>query len=237
MLDLPKIRAITLDLDDTLWPVWPAIHRAEEELARWLRQHAPQTALLYAEPAGRHEAREKALARLPDLHHDLSAIRREAIRITMEQAGEDTALAQAAFEVFFHWRNEVELFEDARPALAFLASRFPVIALSNGNADIARIGLAEYFRGSVSAQSFGVGKPDRRIFEAGAQAAGVRVDEVLHVGDDAALDVVGALEAGMQTVWVNREDHLWTHGTEPHETVTSLSELVALLQGSAGSGA
>ena len=36
-LDVSRIRAITLDLDDTLWPIWPAIARAEDvlqELAR-----------------------------------------------------------------------------------------------------------------------------------------------------------------------------------------------------------
>ncbi|HNI85823.1 MAG TPA: type VI secretion system ImpA family N-terminal domain-containing protein, partial [Ottowia sp.] len=35
-LDLRRIRAITLDLDDTLWPVWPTIARAEDALRAWL---------------------------------------------------------------------------------------------------------------------------------------------------------------------------------------------------------
>ena len=51
---------------------------------------------------------------------------------------------------------------------------------------------------------------------------------VLHVGDDATLDVLGALNCGMQTVWVNRTEHLWTHVGEPHETVSSLTELCDL---------
>ena len=42
------------------------------------------------------------------------------------------------------------------------------------------------------------------------------------------MDVLGALNCGMQTVWVNRADHLWTHVTEPHETVTTLTELCDL---------
>ena len=75
---------------------------------------------------------------------------------------------------------------------------------------------------------FGVGKPDRRIFEAAAQAAGVPPDEVLHIGDDAELDVLAALACGMQTAWVNRDDKLWPHAAEPHETVRSLAELTAL---------
>jgi putative hydrolase of the HAD superfamily len=53
---------------------------------------------------------------------------------------------------------------------------------------------------------------------------------VLHVGDDASLDVLGALACGMQTVWVNREDHLWPHTEQPHETVNNLHELTELLR-------
>jgi FMN phosphatase YigB (HAD superfamily) len=34
MLDLAKIKAITIDLDDTLWPIWPVIERAEKGAAR-----------------------------------------------------------------------------------------------------------------------------------------------------------------------------------------------------------
>ena len=55
--------------------------------------------------------------------------------------------------------------------------------------------------------------------------------EVLHVGDDATLDVLGALNSGMQTAWVNRADHLWPHTELPHVTVTHLEELCALLEG------
>ena len=36
MLDIKTIKAVTLDLDDTLWPVWPAIERAEKALENWL---------------------------------------------------------------------------------------------------------------------------------------------------------------------------------------------------------
>jgi len=48
---------------------------------------------------------------------------------------------------------------------------------------------------------------------------GVQPSQVLHIGDDAALDVLGALGVGMQTVWVNREEHVWrTYDQHPHVT-------------------
>ena len=75
----------------------------------------------------------------------------------------------------------------------------------------------------------GVAKPDPRIFHAAAQAAGVAPHEVLHVGDDPALDVLGGLAAGMQTVWVNREGRDWCHDAQPHASVQDLQQLCVLL--------
>lgn len=229
MLDRLKVRAITLDLDDTLWPIWPVIDRAETALQDWLRPRAPGATALLADPQVRHELREAALQRHPAIAHQLSAVRRELIRLALARTGEDTALAEPAFEVFFEARQDVRFFEDALPALQALAERYPLVALSNGNANIDRVGLGRFFKASISAERLGFGKPDARIFQAGADAAGVPPGAVLHVGDDAALDVLGALACGMQTVWVNREDHLWTHEARPHETVSSLLELPPLL--------
>ncbi|MFN3571074.1 MAG: HAD family hydrolase [Polaromonas sp.] len=230
MLDLTIIKAITLDLDDTLWPVWPAIERAEAALDAWLGRHAPMTAAMFANPTARHDIREQILRTRPELKHNLSAIRREAIRLALYRSKENPLLADDAFEVFFAARHEVTLFDDALLALEFLSSRYPVVALSNGNADVARVGLGKYFRAAISAQQFGVGKPDPRIFHAAAGAVDVPAHNVLHVGDDATLDVLGALNAGMQTAWVNRSDHLWTHDASPHEAVTSLTELCDLFR-------
>ena len=225
MLDLTNIKAISLDLDDTLWPVWPAIERAEQALGDWLGQHAPMTAALFASPAARHEVREQITLSRPDLKYQLSTIRREAIRLALQRSGENPQLAEAAFDVFFNERNRVTLYADVLLALEFLASRFPLVALSNGNADLQRIGIGRYFKASISAQAFGVGKPDPRIFHAAAGAAAVQPEQVLHVGDDATLDVLGALNCGMQTVWINRADHLWVLDAVPNETVTTLTEL------------
>jgi FMN hydrolase / 5-amino-6-(5-phospho-D-ribitylamino)uracil phosphatase len=116
--------------------------------------------------------------------------------------------------------------------LAFLAQRWPVVAVSNGNADVGRVGLGSYFKGSFSASSFGVGKPDPRIFHAAAASVEVNPEEVLHIGDDAALDVLGGLNAGMQTVWLNRDTQAWSHAAQPHATVQTLHDLCDLLRAS-----
>ncbi|MEJ8835785.1 HAD family hydrolase [Ramlibacter sp. AN1133] len=228
MLDPGKISAVTIDLDDTLWPIWPTIERAEKALHDWLTLHAPMTAALFSSPPALREIREEMGRSRPDLKHDMSTLRRESIRLALHRAGEDTRLADPAFEVFFAERQRVMLFEDALPALEFLSARYPLVALTNGNADLERIGLARYFRGCVCAREFGIGKPDPRIFHAAAGVVDLWPDRVLHIGDDATLDALGALNAGMQAAWVNRGDSAWPHELEPHVTVTHLSELTDL---------
>ena len=228
MLDIAKVKAISFDLDDTLWPIWPTIERAEQALLDWLGSYAPMAAALFANPGALREIRDELGAARPDLKHDLSALRREAIRVSLERAGENPLLAEPAFEVFFAERQRVTLYHDAGGALDFLSARFPLVSISNGNADLERVGLAGYFQAAISAREFGVGKPDPRIFHAAAGALNLRPQDVLHVGDDATLDALGALNAGMQTAWLNRADHLWPHEATPHVTLTSLDDLCAL---------
>jgi FMN hydrolase / 5-amino-6-(5-phospho-D-ribitylamino)uracil phosphatase len=229
MLAPGKIKAITIDLDDTLWPIWPTIERAEKALHDWLGDHAPLTAALFADAAALREIRGEMTTSRPDLKHDMSALRRESIRLALHRAGEDTALAEAAFEVFFAERQNVTLFDDAVPALEFLSARYPVVALSNGNADLQRIGLGHFFRASVCAREFGVGKPDPRIFHAAAGAVDTLPENVLHIGDDVTLDALGALNAGMQAAWLNRDDAPWPHEQEPQATLSHLGQLRDLL--------
>ena len=225
-MDVGRIRAVTLDLDDTLWPVWPTIARAEAALADWLAVHAPATAAMYADAKALRAVRVQVEALRPDLLHDLSALRRESIRLALTQAGDYPRLAEPAFDFFFAERQRVDLFDDALEALEFLAARYPVVAVSNGNADVHRIGIGRYFKASLSATVLGVAKPDARIFQAGAQAAGVACGAVLHVGDDALLDCRGALDAGMQAAWLNTAGAAWAHeGAAPHATVPSLTVL------------
>lgn len=232
MLDPSTIRAITLDLDDTLWPVWPTIHRAEAVLLQWLQQHAPATAQLFASTEALRAIRQRMDVERPELRHDLSALRRESIRCALTQAGDDPALAEPAFELFFAERQRVDLFDDALPALAFLAARWPVVAITNGNADVHRVGIGRYFQDSFNVMRTGYAKPDVRIFHAAAQALQVAPAQVLHIGDDAQLDAVGARAAGMHAVWLNRGGLDWDVDGEPAPvTVASLTQLCEVLAG------
>jgi putative hydrolase of the HAD superfamily len=225
MLNVSKIKAITLDLDDTLWPVWSTIARAEVVLQDWFAIHAPQTAQLCADPDVKKRIRVEVNQRHADKAHDLSFLRRESIRESLQRAGEAPHLADAAFEVFFAERQNVTLYEGVQAALERLAARYPLVALSNGNADVFRTAAGPYFKASISAREFGVAKPDVRIFHAAAAQLNVPSEFVLHLGDDAHTDVLGAINAGMQTAWINTQGHDWPHEVVQPLTVRHLAEL------------
>jgi len=202
------IRAITLDLDDTLWPIAPAIDRAEAALETWLATNAPRTLARWPLPA-RRALRDAVDAEHPHLAHDFTRQRLITLERMLRDAGDDVALVDAAFEAYFAARCEVEHYPDSVPALERLAARLPLAALSNGNACLTRIGLIHLFRFQLGAREHGIGKPDASIFHAACAQLGVEPRAVLHVGDDVELDVVGAHRAGLRTCWINREGLAW----------------------------
>ncbi len=202
-----NFRAITLDLDDTLWPIAPTIARAEQALHAWFQQHAPATAARFDIPT-LVRLRDAVAHEFPERAHDFTWMRKIAIERALRQAGDDPALTEPAFEVFFAARQQVELYPDAEPALRRLASRYPILGLTNGNADWQAIGLGPYLTaGCLAARDFGRGKPHADFFHEGCRRLGLAPDEVLHVGDDWQLDIVGAHGAGMQAAWLRRDHH------------------------------
>ncbi len=233
LLDVPRIRAISFDLDDTLWPIWPTIERAERVLYQWLVREAPKTAELCASPGVMRALRAATAKARSDIAHDMSALRREMLRTALIQAAEPAELADAAFDAFYAERQRVTLYEDALPALQWLSERYPLVAVSNGNADLHLTGVGRWFRASFSASSFGSGKPHAPIFHAAAASLGVQPGEVLHVGDDAALDVAGALDAGMQAAWLVRGEPPSAQDVRAHLIVQNLHALCAALDVSA----
>jgi 2-haloalkanoic acid dehalogenase type II len=223
------IKAVTLDLDDTLWPIAPAIERAEAALHAWFVDHAPEVAHRFDVLALR-ELRDQVAREHPQWSHDFTRIRHRSLQLALRACGRDEALAHAAFAAFFKVRNELRLYEEVDAALQALAARYPLLALTNGNADLQLAGVAHHFVGVVSAREFGIGKPDPRIFAEACRRLGCAPQEVLHVGDDWTLDVAGARAAGLHAAWLCR-----AAGTEPPQSaadvwvIRHLGELVERL--------
>jgi putative hydrolase of the HAD superfamily len=227
------IRLITFDLDDTLWPVEPVIVRAEHRMREYLERNAPDVNRRFDREA-LGALRREVLAAEPGLAHDLSTLRRRVVRAALEACGhaDAEALTEGAFAAFLDARHDIEYFEDALDTLAHLARHYVLGALSNGNADIARLGLDRYFAFHLSAEAVGRRKPDPAMFEAALQRAGVGPEAAVHVGDHPEDDVRGAAGVGMATVWVNRVEAPWEPADlRPTWTIARLKELWSLFPG------
>jgi putative hydrolase of the HAD superfamily len=224
-------KAILFDLDDTLWPIAPVIVQAEQALYAWLATHAPRVASQFTIDSLR-QARLALLARQPEFHLDLGALRRAGLLAAFEQAGEDAAKVELAMSAFFAARNAVVPYDDVLPGLLRLKDRVLVGSISNGNADLQAIGLSHHFKVSVAAHQLGCAKPDAAIFHAACRALGVAPQDAVYVGDDVLLDVQGAQRAGLRAVWMNRtgsDKHL-EHEVVPDATVASFDGLLDWLK-------
>lgn len=230
---MTRIRLITLDLDDTLWEVAPVIVRAEQTLQDWLNREHPAW-LQHVGRDGLASLRREIAAQHPQHRHDLSRMRllllEELLRRSAHPEHDVPRAAQAAFEVFLTARNQVTLFDGVEQVLAELNRDYRVHALSNGNADVHRVGLGRYFHEHFSAARAGQAKPHPRMFEMALEAAGVAPEQAVHVGDHPEQDVLAARAVGMRTVWVNATGSPWTGEATPDAVIRSVRELPAVLR-------
>src|SRR3984957_9988666 len=216
---------LSFDLDDTLWAVEPVILAAEAAMLAWLRQEHPL--VMHGQDRESLRAmRARIAAQFPERSHDMTFLRHRALSEMFAAAGRPVSHADEAFEVFYAARNRVKLYDEVEGALKRLSARYRLFAVSNGNADLKRCGIAHWFEGHITAISAGAAKPDIRIFTRLLDAARVEAWQVLHVGDDPHLDVIGATNAGMQAAWLNRDFKSWpAQLPPPPRTILSLEEI------------
>ena len=201
------IRAITFDLDDTLWEVGPAIERAERDLRTWLDAHCPDMAARYDRDA-LFEIRSAIIAKAPRLAHDVSELRVQVLKTALLGSRypetEAERLARTGFDVFLASRHVIEYFEHAADVLRTLRRRYVIGALTNGNADVYRLDVGPLFHFAIQAADVGMSKPAPAMFEEAMRRTRLGPDEIVHVGDHLENDVAGAKRLGWYTVWVNR---------------------------------
>jgi putative hydrolase of the HAD superfamily len=224
------VRAVAFDLDNTLWDVDPVLARAEEQWLQWLRDNCPRIPEKLSLDDMR-AARMQLAAREPHNAHDFTYLRIASLAEHARECGYDESIADHAFEMFIAARNQLDLFADVRPGLHRLRDRYALATLSNGNADLARIGMADLFSVSLNARGVGAAKPDRRCFERLVADLRLEPQQVIYVGDDPLLDVEAARTAGLATAWMNRTGQTWPAAVRPADIdVSDCIELAVQLK-------
>ncbi|MCQ6256313.1 HAD family hydrolase [Pseudomonas sp. Q11] len=227
------IELITFDLDDTLWDTAPVIASAEAVLRQWLTDNAPTLGSVPVEHL--FTIREQVLREEPGLKHRISALRRRVLFRALQDAGYDqwraSELADEAFETFLHARHQLEIFPEVQPTLEVLANHFALGVVTNGNADVRRLGLADYFKFALCAEDIGIAKPDARLFHEALQRGGATAQTAVHIGDHPGDDIAGAQQAGLRAIWFNPAGKAWDAERAPDAEIRSLTELPGLLTG------
>lgn len=218
------IRCITFDLDDTLWDCGSAITAAEDVFYAWLAESYPRITK-QLEPEALVNHRRNYFKRLPELNHDVTALRKHWLGRLAKEFDYPEDMVEPGFKLFWEHRNAVKLFDDAPDVLLPLRDRFAVGAITNGNADVHYIGIGHYFDFVVTSADAGAAKPSPVIFQAALERARVPAADTVHVGDDPITDVRGAREAGLRTIWFNPSGQVWPSGPRPDAEIASLRQL------------
>lgn len=223
-----NIHCVTLDLDDTLWAVEPTIVNAELKLYQWIKENYPRITDVYTQQdiAAKRTSLQNSRA---DLAHNVTELRLCSLIEIADEFGYHKDFAQKGMKLFRHHRNQVELFKSSEPVLSTLKQHFIIGAITNGNAQLEHISIGKYFDFAVTAEDAGVSKPNPEIFKQAASLAQVQLAQIMHVGDSAQTDVLGAMNAGCQAVWFNPKRQPWPGGQNPHHVVHCLTELPAIL--------
>ena len=131
--------------------------------------------------------------------------------------------------------NNATLYDDVVPMLQHLQNAgFKLAIVSNWDTPLdpltERLGIAHYFDAIVASHDARVksAKPDPHIFNYTLAAVGVSAEEAVHVGDTYEADVIGARNAGIRPILIDRDK---TQTGKWEETIQSLSELPELLFG------
>ena len=180
------------------------------------------------------QVRGRLLEAEPGLKYRLSELRRRTLRHALEGVGHDPEeaahLAEGAFQAMLEARHTITFFSDTVTTLELLANQYSLGVITNGNADVRRLGLADYFSFILCAEELGVGKPDAKPFQEALARSGMSADQAVHIGDHPGDDIGGAQAAGWRAVWFNPQGKTWAGEQEADAQIRSLGELPALLQ-------
>ena len=127
------------------------------------------------------------------------------------------------------------LLPGARELVEALAGKVGMGIITNGftalqTVRLERTGLKNAFFPLVISEQVGIAKPDVRIFEhAFALMDHPSREQILMVGDNPLSDILGGINAGIHTCWINSNGRVIPEGIEPHYQVSSLAELQTLL--------
>lgn len=228
------IKAVTFDLDDTLWPLYDVIMQSHKLSNDWLINKFPQMeGILFTEQE--RSMWSKLIKEEPALANRLSELRKKVITALLVENDveekEAIECSEKAFDIFLEERHKVTYFDGVLEVLEDLGKEYTLGVLTNGNASIETLGIDHLFDFYLNAEMVNDSKPGAKMFEQAMQETSLNPNEICHVGDHPINDVKGALNVGFKAVWLNALENSWPNDETCHvPEVKHWSELKAVIK-------
>jgi 2-haloacid dehalogenase len=127
--------------------------------------------------------------------------------------------------------HELDAFDDVRDGMERLEhGGYDLYIVSNGNPEmlesmIEHVGIGDLIEDAISAEEVEAFKPEAEVYRHAAEEIGTPAENLAFVAAGW-WDVPGAMHAGMQGVWINRQDTIWgPYDIEPDSTIESFHDL------------
>jgi 2-haloacid dehalogenase len=168
-----------------------------------------------------------------DAYQPFYAMNRDALEHALAAHGVD--LPEAEREAILETYHDLDVFEDVRAGIERLHDGgYPCYVVSNGNPEmldsmVDGAAIDDLLEDTVSADEIGTFKPDAALYRHAAARTGTPIEGIAHVSAGW-FDVLGAIHAGMQGVWVDRKGRPWdAFGDEPTLVIEDFFELADAL--------
>ncbi len=206
---MKQYKAIFLDWDDTIGDFLGAARKAIDDLfvkyhldafypsaEAFYQVYAPHNIELWAR-YGKGEITRENLAHERFLYPLLAVKQGDFQRMADDMEND--------FEEFT--TQHFSLLPNSEEIVRYLAAKYPITIVSNGFVSVQyrkinASGLRDCFQHIVLSEEVGITKPQPGIFERALQLNGLQKDEVVMIGDSYTSDIQGAINAGIDQIWL-----------------------------------
>lgn len=230
---LQPFKAISFDLDDTLYNNTPVMAVTEAKMTSYF------DSLLSPEKPGSLNYdfwvpyRNEVLFTQPELSHDVEALRQAGYALGLQRLGYTLAdslnVSAKAQHYFNECRSDFSVPKASHELLKALQEKWPLIAISNGNANTKTVNIHHYFSKVYHAGNGLKQKPNPDMFYRACRYLAIKPHELLHVGDCGVSDIYGAHEAGCQSAWISTYNVGKPIKVLPHIALTDVTQLLQLI--------
>ena len=234
---MSSIQLITFDLDDTFWDIKSTIINAEMNSRKWSEDRIGEK-IEWGTFEDFMKIRNELVKEDTSLEYDLGMLRKKTIahhtKKFFKDANDLNEFIEDAYIFFLEERHKVTFYDDVVSVLEQLSAEYKLGVLTNGNADVNKLGIGHLFDFSISSMDVKSNKPDKAHFVKARDLSQIDFKNTLHVGDHQVNDILGARKLGINTMWFNLKNLDWEIDENPPIQFNKWSQFIKLVEKSYG---